>query len=405
MRSARRGLASALALLALPIAAHAAAPAAARPIRHLVTFVVEVPATTPEADVIFVSGSDPALGEWLVGGLRLTPRGGRRHTGTVRLEYGAKVHFVITRGTIETVERDARGGEVAHREYDVSGDDTVRVVVATWRDRPPAPAPRARVVTGDVRLHAEFPSRFVRPRDVHVWLPPGYAEDPAARYPVLYFHDGQNVLDASTSAVGVEWGLDETATRLIVAGTVRPFIAVCVANTSDRAAEYAPAPGGKPRGGDAYARFLIEELKPFVDRTYRTRPEPAHTGSAGSSLGAIAALRLALDRPEVFALAGGMSPAVKSGPLAAVPARTGALRVWLDVGTAEGADAAARQRAVEQVRALGAALVTAGLREGADLHLEVVEGGRAGERDWGARLERMLPFLLGPPERAARSGD
>jgi hypothetical protein len=71
--------------------------------------------------------------------------------------------------------------------------------------------------------------------------------------------------------------------------------------------------------------------------------------------------------------------------------------VWVDIGSEEGKDAEDRRRTVDDARALGAALAAAGLRDGEDLHVEVVEGGRHSERDWAARLDRMLLFLLGPP--------
>ena len=138
-------------------------------------------------------------------------------------------------------------------------------------------------LTGIIQSHPQFESRILRNRrDVLVYLPPGYGRARRRRYPVLYLHDGQNVFDAATSFAGVEWGADEAAQRLIEKKLIEPLIIVAVANTgSQRIHEYAPTRGvidssarrkSRSRGWlRRYGRFLIEELKPFIDRTYRTR--------------------------------------------------------------------------------------------------------------------------------------
>ena len=66
-----------------------------------------------------------------------------------------------------------------------------------------------------VQYHHNFPShRLKRPRDVVVWLPFNYGER-RKRYPVLYMHDGQNILDPSTAFGGVPWRIDVTLDRLV----------------------------------------------------------------------------------------------------------------------------------------------------------------------------------------------
>jgi len=389
------GWAAVLVAFALPRAA------AAEPAR--LTFVVEVPASTPAGEAIWVSGDAPELGEWSGSGLRLEPVAGRRHRGSVTVAAGTPLAFKVTRGTWATVEKDAGGGEIANRTHVAEADDTVRIVVAAWRDQTESPAPRAHTFAGDVRSHPAFPSRFVRARDVLVYLPPGYGADTTARYPVLYFHDGNNVFDAATSFIGVEWGVDETAERLIRDGRVRPFIAVAVANTPDRIAEYTPAADSARGGGRAadYARFLIEELKPFVDARYRTAPGPGSTGAVGSSLGGIVSLYLGLAHPDVFGLVGCVSPAAwwagRDIVRRAAAGRVPAGRIWVDIGTREGRGGAGPGSAVADARALRDALVARGHREGADLHYEEVEGAAHDERAWAARVDRILAFLLGAP--------
>ncbi|MEK7833277.1 MAG: alpha/beta hydrolase-fold protein, partial [Acidobacteriota bacterium] len=147
-------------------------------------------------------------------------------------------------------------------------------------------SPTKHTLTGEFRHHSKLHSTFLaHDRDVVVYLPPGY-QDENKRFPVFYLHDGQNVFDAATAFNGVEWGMDETAQRLILSGRIEPLIIVAIYNTgADRIDEYTPTidPRQK-RGGkaDLYGRFLIEELKPFIDRNYRTLAGPEFTGLGGS---------------------------------------------------------------------------------------------------------------------------
>src|SRR2546429_1604717 len=157
-------------------------------------------------------------------------------------------------------------------------------------------------LTGNIKRHRGFPSDILgNRRDVLVYLPPGYRRFSTRQYPVLYLHDGQNIFAATTSFAGVEWGVDETAQRLTRQKLREPLIIVAIANTGeDRIHEYAPTPARidppkrKRSKGllRSYGRFLIEELKPFIDRKYRTKREATFTGLGGSSLGGLATLAL-----------------------------------------------------------------------------------------------------------------
>lgn len=250
--------------------------------------------------------------------------------------------------------------------------------------------------------HDRFASVFVEARDVIVWLPPGYEARRNRRYPVVYFHDGQNVFDGATSFLpGQEWRVDEAADSLIRNHRTPPFIVVAVANTSARMREYTRAADPKHGGGGLapYERFLIEELKPFIDRTYRTRPGPSHTGIVGSSLGGLASLALGLDHPEVFGLVGAVSPSVWFADrdiLTFARAGTGhPFRLWLDMGGAEGSAAAAGSRPwLDDARALRDALVARGWREGADLRYVEAEGAAHNEQAWARRVPAIIEFLL-----------
>lgn len=171
-------------------------------------------------------------------------------------------------------------------------------------------------VTGKLERQADFPSRLVDPRHVDVWLPAAYSEDPDARYQVIYMHDGQNLFDPQTSFIGVDWGIDEAMTRLIRQGDVSPAIVVGIWNTPDRVPEYMPEKAYNrlsreaqvdlqeriPTGvkSDRYLRFIVTELKPFIDQNYRTQPDQAHTFIMGSSMGGLISLYAICEYPNVF---------------------------------------------------------------------------------------------------------
>lgn len=186
-----------------------------------------------------------------------------------------------------------------------------------------------KVDTGQLVRHNDFPSSLVPPRHVDVWLPPGYSSSVA--HAVLYMHDGQMLFDASQTWNGQEWRVDEVAGELLASGQLRPFIVVGVHNAGvDRSSEYLPqqvhealadglqerlaasrrqdrARPPRPVASDAYLRFLIEELKPFVDQHYAVSPQPEDTLLMGSSMGGLISLYALSERPDVFGAAACLS--------------------------------------------------------------------------------------------------
>jgi predicted alpha/beta superfamily hydrolase len=275
----------------------------------------------------------------------------------------------------------------------------MRITNPTAHPSPPQPAARpGSTITGDVRRHAKFRSEFLtRARDVLVYLPPGYERDRRRRHPVLYLQDGQNLFDGATSFVpGTEWRVDESAEALIRAGAVEPLIIVGIYNSGPRRTdEYTPTRDPRMKvGGKAhlYGRFLVEELKPFVDATYRTRAGVSDTGIGGSSLGGLVSLWLALGYPDVFGKLAALSPSVWWNgrmivrQVESLRRRTRA-RIWLDMGTKES------RYGVADARALRDALVRRGWRLQHDLEYREVEGGRHDESSWAERVPDVLRYL------------
>jgi predicted alpha/beta superfamily hydrolase len=252
---------------------------------------------------------------------------------------------------------------------------------------------------GTLEQAAPFHSALLgNTRQLVVYLPPGYHDDESRRYPVLYMQDGQNLFDGRTSFVpGQHWHLNETADNLIREGAVEPLIIVGVYHAgARRIEEYTPSvdPHFKTGGrADLYARMLTEELKPFIDAAYRTKPGREHTGVGGSSLGGLVSLYVGLSRGETFGRVVAMSPSlwwdgcwllrhldtVARGPKA---------KVWLDAGTLEGANTDCNAEALRD------ALVTRGYAPGSEVEFMRAVGARHSEQDWAHRVHHGLRFTF-----------
>lgn len=179
-------------------------------------------------------------------------------------------------------------------------------------------------VSGKIIRHENFSSAFVTARHIDVWLPEAY--DKKKKYAVLYMHDGQMLYDANTTWNKQEWGVDETLTLLKQKNKMRDCIVVGVWNGgSTRHADYFPQKPfesldanqkellytavrnsgqsvfqGLEINSDNYLRFLVKELKPFIDKTYSTYSDRANTFIAGSSMGGLISMYAICEYPEVF---------------------------------------------------------------------------------------------------------
>ena len=285
---------------------------------------------------------------------------------------------------------------------------------------------------GELVQYRSFPSRHVDPRNVTVWLPPGY--DPKGQpYSVLYMHDGQNLFDPATGYGGKEWGVDEAAANLISEGAIRRTLVVGIRNTPKRLREYVPAKafdrlparymervrglyGGAPLS-DGYLKFIVRELKPRIDRSYNVRTGRDDSVIMGSSMGALISLYAVSEYPRVFSGAGIMSthwpkmlPA-KGKTLTdaefemvassferylapALPSpRTH--RLYFDHGS-EMLDAtyARNQRRIDRI------VARRGYRPGVNLISRNFPGQEHNEISWASRVEIPLRFLL-PPRKGA----
>ena len=253
-----------------------------------------------------------------------------------------------------------------------------------------------------LRLHRQFHSRGLRnKRDIVVWLPPGYGLS-RRRHPVVYFQDGQNIFDPLMAFLGNAWHAGERATELIGAHRITAPIMVGIYNTGfNRMNEYAPTPSefsgwdGEPctSTGEAkrYAKFVATELKPFIDSHYFTLPGPRHTAMAGSSMGGLVALYFALWHPRVFGQVAALSPSLWWDSRVvfqdfAKLRKKPAVRLWLDMGTAE--------PGWEAARLFRDTLTGKGWRDDHDLAYREVAGAEHTGHAWAARIGDVLQWML-----------
>lgn len=178
--------------------------------------------------------------------------------------------------------------------------------------------------SGRIIRTENFSSKHVPARNVDVWLPDNYTA--SKKYAVLYMHDGQMLFDSSITWNKQEWGVDETLNQLMQQNKIRDCIVVGIWNGGkSRHPEYFPQKpfealskeeqqlvysayrsggqsifSGLPISSDNYLKFLVEELKPFIDKNYSTKTDASNTFVAGSSMGGLISLYALCEYPTIF---------------------------------------------------------------------------------------------------------
>lgn len=380
-----------------------------------VSFKVTVPANTPKDQVLYLSGSVPALGNWDAAGVPLT-RGddGTYHADVPDLLNGMEYTFKVTRGTWGTVETDKDGKGIDNHGLTAAKDAKVDVVVANWIDNGQSVPGRVTMMPG-IRVHknAIKSAALGNQRTLIVYLPPNYDKDVQQRYPVLYLQDGQNLFDEATSYQGVEWKLDETAQQLITAGKMKPAIIVGIYNSEQRAVEFTPpfAEVAKEQTrGELYAKMLADDVKKFIDERYRTKPDRANTIIGGGSMGALISLYAAKTHSDVFGGVVALSPWLRLGDKPVISDIIGDgkwlknTRLFVDMGTEGGHNyPGGAANAIADGEQFVAAMEKAGVAQGEQFQYRIIEGGKHNEASWQATADQVLIALFGTSEPPSTS--
>ncbi len=361
------------------------------------TLIVTVPASTPDNSPVCITGNSAELANWAGNGKQLQEIGPNLFQFKADFAPGTELEFKFTRGSFASVEKTAKGYERPNRKIVIAYQPVIeRIKVEAWADQLQTPAYQPKI-TGDFQVLPQVGSKFLKPpRDVIVWLPPSYSRNKRLRYPVIYMHDGGNLFDPNTSFGGVDWGIDEAMSEGVAKGDLRQAIVVAIGNTQDRMSEYTPFPDPKHKGGDGenYAKFLVEELKPLIDKKFRTRPGQVDTFIGGSSLGGLISLYIGISRRDIFGGIIAMSPSIwwANGRIIdwLLQNQVGEFKgkIWVDMGTREGEEAIANTKRL-------AATMAGQVPEFKGFVYKEFVGGTHSEGAWRKRMPLILRHFIG----------
>ncbi len=267
--------------------------------------VTLIPDNTPVGDALYIAGNfnswDPSNSDHI-----LINNGDGTYTITFTPAIGT-LEYKFTRGSWNSVEGDAQGQEIANRTFSYTGSQQAAdVSILSWKDLGSGTGTAAENVF--ILDENFYIPQLNRTRRVWVYLPPDYDSSDKS-YPVLYMQDGQNLFDANTSYSG-EWEVDESLNDLFANGDEGVIVIGIDNGGGSRIDEYSPwihtdYGGGE---GDEYINFIVETLKPYIDSSFRTKPDRLNTGIMGSSLGALISFYAAIEHQDVFSKAGIFSP-------------------------------------------------------------------------------------------------
>ena len=268
-----------------------------------------------------------------------------------------------------------------------------------------------------------FPTDYIQPRPVDIWLPDNYSN--LNKYAVLYMHDGQMLFDSTTTWNQQEWKVDEWASKLMSQNQTKPFIVVAVHNIPEiRWLDLFPEKAflnieaskrqellengmnnmkNVSLNGDNYLKFIVEDLKPYIDENYSVYTNPENTFIAGSSMGGLMSMYAISEYPEIFSGAACLSThwpgampiddnpfpdAIFKYVVAKLP-QSGQHKLYFDYGN-QTLDAHYPQYAPR----LDSILAQKGYTDSNAKNL-FFEGTDHSENAWNKRLDVPLTFLLG----------
>lgn len=343
----------------------------------------EVPALHVN-DALYLAGSfndwNPALADF-----QFSKTADGRLIKQIKLPSAGLFEYKITRGQWTKVECASNGTAIANRTLKIESDTTIHISIAAWADdmpqRPPVSTRTKNVFVLDT---AFYMPQLNRKRRIWIYLPEEYALSKKT-YPVLYMHDGQNLFDALTSSYG-EWGIDELMDSV---SAKKQWIIVGIDHgNTQRLTEYNPFDSKFGNGeGDAYADFLAQTLKPYIDQRFRTKKDVANTAVAGSSMGGLISFYTVLKYPLLFSKAGVFSPSFWIAPqmftkVESQPATANAF--FFVCGKLEG------KEMEEDMRRMHNLMQQKGSRKSI---LTVVEDGQHNERFWQKEMPLFLNWL------------
>jgi pullulanase len=373
---------------------------------HVTLKLYQIPENTPPQDRLYASGT---FNHWNPADPQAVFQKDEHGVHTLTLpipETLSLFAFKVTRGSWSSVERDEDGRDVSNHELHLTAQSSIKALsIRTWAD---LPLGQEGTRSGRVEVQ-NFSMRLWGTRRIWVYLPPDYPFS-TRRYPVLYMYDAQNLFDRSSAAFGQEWNVDESLEELFHEEGFPGLIVVAIDNSNRRGCEYnvfAEDPHPYCADGSALGQSLndaiVQELKPWIDRNYRSRKEREHTAIMGSSMGGQMALAMGLRYPGVFSRVFALSPSYQNQlhhPLRmpewirslTIPAE---LAVYQDMGDAETIRELAASTLIANMHAVQRALQQQGLTAERNEAL-VIPGALHHEKAWAARFKHLARRLASP---------
>lgn len=340
-------------------------------------------------EAVYITGNDNLLGNWQPEVVSLDEIVKSKWVKNFSFPRGKKLEFKFTRGSWIKEALNDDGTIPSNYSFIVWSDTTISLKINLWSDQIERKIEGQ--ITGFVEYHRNFSGSGIKARDIVVWLPPEYSSESDRRYPVLYMHDGQNIVDPSTSSFQVDWQIDEAADSLIKQKLIEPLIIVGIYNTPQRNNEYS-----ENDTGYAYMNFIVDSLKPFIDRNYRTKPDRQNTANGGGSLGGLISFILAWQYSEIFSKAFCFSPAFKIDRynfvdnVLSYSGKKKEINLFICNGDDE-LDTRLQTGVDEMLNAL----TKNGYKERTDFYYVKAKSSQHGERDWSKNIPRALIYLFG----------
>lgn len=304
----------------------------------------------------------------------------------------SSISYKFTLGSWDFVECQLNGNPIENRVYSFNKlHDTIHIKIENWKDK----TQKTKLSTASKNVHV-FAENFKIPqlnreRKISVYLPPNY-DSLAKKYPVIYMQDGQNMFDVSTSYAG-EWEVDETLNKLSVEKGLDIIVVAIDHGNDKRISEYSPWSNPKyaEGEGDAYLEFIVNTLKPEIDKKYRTKKSAKNTGIMGSSIGGLISHYAVFKYPKIFRKAGVFSPALwyakESFVFTEKHANLKHVKIYYLVGDNEGVGV------VEDVEAMVTILKNNKFPE-KNLYTKIVPNGTHNETLWKSEFEDAILWLF-----------
>lgn len=281
--------------------------------QYTLRLVIDKVATKP-LDDIYLAGS---FNNWNPAdpNFKLKPFGNNRKAIVLKDLAPGKYQFKFTRGSWQKGETTSKGVEIENREVDLNQDVSQNISIEGWKDDfPDKPIPNTATAQVAIVDAAFAIPQLNRTRRISIYLPKGYATS-TKKYPVLYMNDGQNLFNLQTAPFG-EWRIDESLDSLLPLFKKECIVVGIDHGDKYRMTEYNPYDNEKHGRGEGrqYINFIVETLKPYIDKQYRTNSGPATTYIAGSSMGGLISMYAIISHPDVFGGAGVFSPSFWIAP-------------------------------------------------------------------------------------------